>query len=391
MHLRRLRHPRHPRRAVAVGACLAAAAAALAGSLWLAARPSNAWACGPYVALSDAVGWLPGLVPFSVAEWVVVAAAVAVVVYLVRAIAAVARAGRGHRLASAGHRAAPAVAVVAAAWALFMALQGLNYSRPTFAELAGYGPALQEVRALPGEERATRLAALCEELGQRVDESRAALGPVSDGWLRSRPSAAGGAAGDFPAMARAATSQVRALNDRYPGLFAVDFSDPKPVLASRAMSLVGITGVYFPYTAEANVSTDWPRLSIPATLGHELAHRAGFMREDEANHIGYLACTASDDPLARYSGYTMAYDEAMAALHRADPEAWARIHGERSLAVAGDRAARAEMAAAYRGPLQDLGDAVNDGYLKANGQQAGTASYGLMVDLLLADPGLQGV
>lgn len=85
----------------------------------------------------------------------------------------------------------------------------------------------------------------------------------------------------------------------------------------------------------------------------------------------------------------MAYNEAMAALHRADPEAWARIHGERDLAVAGDRAARADMAAAYRGPLQDLGDAVNDGYLKANGQEAGTASYGLMVDLLLADPALQ--
>ena len=387
-HLRRLRRLRHPRRA-AVGACLAAAAAALAGSAWLAAHPSDAWACGPYVALSDAVGFLPGLVPFSVAEWVIVAATVVAVVYLARSVAAVVRAGRGSRLAAAGRRAVPAAAAVAAAWALFMALQGLNYSRPTFAELAGYGPALQEVHALPAEERAERLTSLCEELGRRVDESRAALGPVSDGWLRSRPSATGGAAGDFPAMARAATSQVRALNDHYPGLFAVGFSDPKPVLASRAMSLVGITGVYFPYTAEANVSCDWPRLSIPATMGHELAHRAGFMREDEANYIGYLACAASDDPLARYSGYTMAYDEAMAALRRADPEAWARIHGERGLAVAGDRAARADMAAGYRGPLQDLGDAVNDGYLKANGQRAGTASYSLMVDLLLADPALR--
>ena len=359
-HLRRLRRLRHPRRAV-VGACLAAAAAALAGSVWLAAHPSDAWACGPYVALSNAAGFLPGLVPFSVAEWVVVAATVVAIVYLARSVAAVVRAGRGSRLAAAGRRAVPAAAAVAAAWALFMALQGLNYSRPTFAELAGYGPALQEVRALPAEERAERLTSLCEELGRRVDESRATLGPVSDGWLRSRPSTTGDAAGDFPAMARAATSQVRALNDRYPGLFAVGFSDPKPVLASRAMSLMGITGVYFPYTAEANVSCDWPRLSIPATMGHELAHRAGFMREDEANYIGYLACAASDDPLARYSGYT----------------------------VAGDRAALADMAAGYRGPLQDLGDAVNDGYLKANGQRAGTASYSLMVDLLLADPALR--
>ena len=120
-------------------------------------------------------------------------------------------------------------------------------------------------------------------------------------------------------------------------------------------------------------------------MGHELAHRAGFMREDEANYIGYLACVESDDPLARYSGYTMAYDQAMAALRRADPEAWEQIRSQQSLAAAGDRAATSAMAAEYRGALQDLGNAVNDSYLKANGQSSGTASYGLMVDLLLAE------
>lgn len=242
--------------AVAVAVCFVAAVAAFAGSLWLGAHPSDAWACGAYVALSNAVGAVPGLAPFSVAEWVIAAAAVAAVAWVVRSVVVVVRARRGSRAAVVGRRALGAAAVAAMAWALFMTLQGFNYLRPTFSGLAGFGPALQRVRALSDEERAARLADLCEELGQRVDESRAAMGPVSDQWLRERPSPTADATGDFPAMAQAAVGQAQALNACFPGLFAVDFSRPKPVLASRAMSLVGITGFYFPYTAEANVSCD---------------------------------------------------------------------------------------------------------------------------------------
>ena len=36
---------------------------------------------------------------------------------------------------------------------------------------------------------------------------------------------------------------------------------------------------------------------------HELSHLKGFIYEDEANFIGYIACTDSDDPLFQYSGY----------------------------------------------------------------------------------------
>ncbi len=329
---------------------------------------------------------MPGGVFLGLAEWVLLAAAIAIIAYLIVSLRAIIKAGRGNRLTAFWRRAIPAVATVAAIWVIFMALQGLNYYRPTFAQLAGYGPALEQARSLPAEKHAARLAELCQELGRRMDASRAALGPVSDQWLRSRPATSGDGRGDFPAMAQEAKSLVEALNSPYPGLFDVEFSTPKPVLASRLLSLMGITGFYFPFTAEANASVDWPRFCVPATLCHELAHRAGFMREDEANYLGYLACVNSEDPLARYSGYTLAYDHAMNTLYGQDQAAWARINRQRSAAVAGDRAARSSMAASYRGPLQDLGDAVNDGYLKAQGQSSGTASYGLMVDLLLADP-----
>jgi len=48
------------------------------------------------------------------------------------------------------------------------------------------------------------------------------------------------------------------------------------------MSYLGIGGVYFPFTGEANVNISMPHTSIPFTACHEMAHQIGFAREDEA-------------------------------------------------------------------------------------------------------------
>ena len=73
------------------------------------------------------------------------------------------------------------------------------------------------------------------------------------------------------------------------------------MLFSELMSYADIAGMYFPFTVESNINTDGPFFTIPATMGHEMAHQCGFMREDEANFIGYLACRKSDSPEFRYS------------------------------------------------------------------------------------------
>ena len=62
------------------------------------------------------------------------------------------------------------------------------------------------------------------------------------------------------------------------------------------MSYADIAGMYFPFTVESNINADGPFFTIPATMGHEMAHQCGFMREDEANFIGYLACKDASRP-----------------------------------------------------------------------------------------------
>ena len=158
-----------------------------------------------------------------------------------------------------------------------------------------------------------------------MNDARAAIDDSPDSYAAAR--------GGFEAYAREAAEDMRSLAETYPVLSRPLYSPPKPVLFSELMSYADIAGMYFPFTVESNINVDGPFFTIPATMGHELAHQCGFMREDEANFIGYLSCKQSDDPLTRYSGYTLAYDYALSALIRADREAAVAVNDGLSDAV----------------------------------------------------------
>lgn len=151
------------------------------------------------------------------------------------------------------------------------------------------------------------------------------------------------------------------------------------------MSCGDITGMYFAFTVESNINTLPPFYTIPATMGHELAHQCGYMREDEANFIAYLACKQSGDALIRYSGYSLAYSYALSALAQTDEDAARAVSAQLSDEVRADRMESMGFWAEYEGPFRTFAQQANDAYLKANSQLDGTQSYGRMVDLLLAE------
>ena len=53
---------------------------------------------------------------------------------------------------------------------------------------------------------------------------------------------------------------------------------PKRVLLSQILSYQALTGVYSPFTVEANYNKDMPDYNIPFTACHELSHLRGFMQ-----------------------------------------------------------------------------------------------------------------
>lgn len=369
---------------------------------WVAsANPSltEAWfSRGVYPWLSSAWGFLPSLAPFSVAQWVVVAFLAFCVGWLGFYLVALVR-GKGERRFVLWRALATMLAVLSVAYCIFALMCGLNYYRHTFAEDAGF-----ELR----ESSTAELTALCENLAANMNETRAevtaAAGATKESGANGGDATTGAegtartdtemaaipdeyaeSRGGFWTYSHETVANMEALAERYPALARPLYSPPKPVLFSELMSYADIAGMYFPFTVESNINTDGPFFTIPATMGHEMAHQCGFMREDEANFIAYLACKESDDALMRYSGLLLAYDNAMGALRKADPEAATQISAGLAPSVQRDLAERAEHWAQYEGPVQEASNAANDAYLKANNQSDGMRSYGRMVDLLLAE------
>ncbi len=102
-------------------------------------------------------------------------------------------------------------------------------------------------------------------------------------------------------MADEARELMRRLGETYSRLDGW-YPRPKAMFFSDFMCQQHMQGYYFPFSMEANYNDVMHILNIPATMCHELAHLRGYIYEDEANLIGYLACVQSDNDFFRYAG-----------------------------------------------------------------------------------------
>lgn len=235
-----------------------------------------------------------------------------------------------------------------------------NYYRFTFAEQSGL--AIRESSIL-------ELEALCDELIEKTNAARLLADDID------KP---------FAELSQTAFDAFNTLTIDYPFLGRAQ-APAKPMLFSEILSVFNLTGFYFPYTAEANVNDHMPQIETAFTICHELAHTRGFMREDEANFIGYLACLKSPDANLQYSGLYVALLQSMKALYRADSQRYFALREKYSPALVRDIVSVQQYWDKYFDtPAAEASNIINDTYLKANNLSDGTQSYGRMVDLLLA-------
>lgn len=158
----------------------------------------------------------------------------------------------------------------------------------------------------------------------------------------------------------------------------------KPLFYSRLQSRLGFTGIYFPFTGEANVNVDAPACLLPATIAHEMAHQRMVAAEEEANFVGIAACITSDDVIFRYSGYLFGLIHLSNALYSVDREAWYEIRAAFPQELITDWNDNNNYWAALDSRVEDLAEQAYDSFLKGNGQTMGIRSYGACVDLLVA-------
>lgn len=124
--------------------------------------------------------------------------------------------------------------------------------------------------------------------------------------------------------------------------------------------------------------------NIPFTECHELSHLRGFMQEQEANFIAFLACEHAERIDFQYSGYLMAWIYSTNALYRADHEVWQEVRSGLDQSVEPDLEANSRFWDSYEGKVSEVANQINDTYLKVNGQSDGVKSYDRMVDLLVS-------
>lgn len=299
--------------------------------------------------------------PFSVAELLIGLAVIAVLVYIIYTIIKLIRCGgRLKRLYAAVIN---LLAAGLAVYAGFCMLWGVYYYGSDFMTRSGLKNDNISVEQL--ETVTEYFAALVNEYSSQVPRD-----------------ADGNYVADRDAILRRSNEVYANVEETLPCL-----SGPavraKGVYFSRVMSYTDFTGFFFPFTAEANVNTDFPPALFASTVAHELAHQRGVAKEQEANFAAVLASLEYGDAEYCYSACMLAYTHLGNALYSADYDAWKSIYLTLNEDVRRDFAANREYWAQFETPVQKVSNTVYEGFLHSYDQTMGLKSYGACVDLLV--------
>ncbi len=193
-------------------------------------------------------------------------------------------------------------------------------------------------------------------------------------------------------MTQVAIRTMQKLGETYANLGGY-YPRLKPLKYSDFMSQQYMCGYYFPFSMEANYNDVMYVMNMPSTFCHELAHLKGYIYEDEANFIAYLACVGAEDIYFQYSGYLSVlyyidndfYDAVGGNREEylKQPRIRTRVH-EDAIFLTQEEWDRIEDKAVFDTEVVDAAsDAFTDTTLKLNGVSDGMISYSRVVKLLL--------
>ena len=171
------------------------------------------------------------------------------------------------------------------------------------------------------------------------------------------------------------------------------YPSPKQLASSDFFSQQYIQGYYFPFSMEANYNKVMGIMNKPSTICHELSHLRGYIFEDEANFISYLACVNSDDIFIQYSGYLSVLYYLDNDFYKSIGKDWniytqqpailEIVHEDNIFVTEEDWERINKNAFISTETVDEVSDVFMDMTLKANGVSDGKISYNRVVNLLL--------
>lgn len=327
------------------------------------------------------IGRVMGIFPFSVSEILLYVVIISVIFGFLRLLV---RAFRRQKVGSELFKWGGRICLLAGIlFFLYAANCGVNYHRESFSESTG----LEVKRDADGQSTAgytaEELGEVCSWLTEEVNKRSGMVSRDEDGVMRLQAEEGEERGKALKETNKKAVAAMRHISREYPQL-AGYYPSPKGLIFPWILSIQQLTGIYSPFTVEANYNSAVIDYNIPFTACHELSHLRGFMQEEEANFIAFLASSSSGDRDFQYSGYLMGWKYCMNALYKADYESWEQLRGRLSETVEPDLSANREFWDRYDTRIAEAANKINDTYLKANNQSEGVESYGMMVDLIVA-------
>ena len=267
------------------------------------------------------------------------------------------------------------ISIVGIIYFIFVILWGINYNRVDLEDsLITYYNSAEDKNIKNIDYDNDDLIKLYKFLIEKCNETRLKVSEDENNVMKCNL--------DYKDVLKRATnaySNVSILNLNKKGIYAT----AKPILNSNLLCYTGITGIYSPFTGEANINVSSPDIYIPFTTLHEMAHQRGYASEDEANFLAYLACINNKDYDFQYSGYILALKYTSSALAKIDYNSLINANRNLSQSVINDLNNSNEFWRQYEGKVNEVSDNINNNYLKANGIKEGTISYSKIVNLLL--------
>jgi hypothetical protein len=310
---------------------------------------------GIYPIISTGLRTLTGWLPFSVGDLLYIAAGIWVIRQLVRWF----KAARQKQLSWPWVQKTISNYIRIFLWiyVVFNGLWGLNYNRTGVTGQLGL--ALKDSSS-------TELHTLARVLIEKTNNCRPANPAI--GYKRSSASALKG---------------YQSAQVKYP------FLDPGPQSLKSSLfgvigNYLGYSGYYNPFSGEGQVNMHVPGFLVPFVACHEMAHQAGYAKENEANFVGFLAARESNDSATLYSTYFNMFLYANRELSYLDSFAAAENMKALAPAVRNDIKQYRAYLTQYDTPLGSVVDVLYNQYLKLNEQPAGQRTYNQVVLWLIA-------
>jgi len=158
----------------------------------------------------------------------------------------------------------------------------------------------------------------------------------------------------------------------------------KKSLFSLPLTYMGFSGYFNPLSGEAQVDHLIPKINLPFTCSHEVAHQLGIASESEANFIGFLAGMHHKDPYFQYAANLLVLRYALLDIRRYDKDLFDSYLERIPKGVLKNMRESDVFWKQYENPFEPFFKFFYDNFLKYNQHKDGLKSYNQIMGLVIS-------